>query len=469
MLLKKYTILSSKGFNMKFGFVNDENMGLLTDLYELTMAQSYFNADMNDTAVFDFFSRRAKKRSYLVSAGLEQVLYYLENISFCDEDIDYLKKSGKFSDDFLDYLKEFRFSGDLYAADEGEILFENEPFITVEAPLIEAQIVETFIINTLQISTLVATKAMRCRSVAQGTALVDFGLRRAHGTDAGMKAARASYIGGFAGTSNVLAAKTFDIPVFGTMAHSFILAHNNEAEAFSHFLKTYPDNSILLVDTFDTLKGVEQAVDAVKKSGLNSFKGIRLDSGNIETLAKQSRQILDAAGFKDAMIFVSGGLNEFKIKELLRKEAPIDGWGVGTELVVSADVPFLDCAYKLVEYGGKAKMKLSPDKVTLPSKKQIFRKYEDGIIAEDTIALRDEKVEGEPLMKRYIRKGRVVIEPPSLELIREKAQKGFESLPPQIRDIEKTVTLKPKLSFGLSDTVKKLQKEIEESLSANNG
>ncbi len=449
---------------MKFGFVNGQNMALLTDMYELTMAQSYFNAGMNDIAVFDFFARRTKNRSYLLSAGLEQVLYYLQNIRFCDEHIAYLKESGRFSDDFLSYLKKFRFSGDLYAVDEGEILFENEPFITVEAPLIEAQIVETFIINTMQLSILVATKAMRCRSVAQDTALVDFGLRRAHGTDAGMKAARCAYIGGFAGTSNVLAAKTFDIPAFGTMAHSFILAHESEEKAFSHFLKTYPENSILLVDTFDTINGVRHAVEAVKRAGLRNFRGIRLDSGDIETLAKKSRQILDSAGFEKAMIFVSGGLNEYKIKELMQKRAPIDGWGVGTELVVSADTPYLDCAYKLVEYRGRPKMKLSPEKVTLPSRKQIFRKYENGIIAEDKIALIDEKIDGSPLMKRYIHRGRIVMDPPSLEAIRKKAQESFDSLPPKVREIEKSRMPAPDLGPGLSRIMKKLQADIEKSL-----
>ncbi|BBG65642.1 nicotinate phosphoribosyltransferase [Hydrogenimonas sp.] len=445
---------------MKFGFVNDSNMALLTDLYELTMAQSYFDAGMNETAVFDFFSRRARHRSYLVSAGLEQVLYYLKKIRFTDEEIEFLASSGRFSDDFLHYLERFRFSGDVYAVDEGEILFENEPFITVEAPLIEAQLVETFIINTMQISILTATKAMRCRSVAGETTLVDFGLRRAHGTDAGMKAARSSYIGGFAGTSNVLASKTFGIPAFGTMAHSYVLAHDSELDAFTHFLKTYPDNSILLVDTFDTLNGVKNAIEAARKCGLKNFKGVRLDSGDIEELAKRSRKMLDDAGFKDAMIFVSGGLNEFKIKNLLQKGAPVDGWGVGTELVVSADTPYLDCAYKLVEYNGIPRMKFSPHKVTLPSKKQIYRKFRDGLLEEDTLALRDETVGGTPLMRQYMRNGEILIEPAPLELIRQKAQKSFDSLPPEMREIKSNRTLTPKLSPGLTSLVKRVEKSL---------
>ncbi len=449
---------------MKFGFVDKKSMSLLTDLYELTMAQSYFNAGMNHTAVFDFFVRRVKNRSYMVSAGLEQVLFYLENIKFSDEDIAYLKHTGEFSDDFLQYLKNFRFSGEVYAADEGELLFENEPFVRVEAPLIEAQIVETFIINTMQISILVATKALRCYSVARKTALVDFGLRRAHGTDAGMKAARSAYIGGFAGTSNVLAGKIFDIPIFGTMAHSFILAHDSEKEAFEHFAKTYPENSIFLVDTFDTIKGVKNAVDTVKKIGLDKFKGIRLDSGDIEVLAKESRKILDAAGFCDAMIFVSGGLNEYKIEELLDKDAPVDGWGVGTELVVSADVPYLDCAYKLVEYNDVAKMKLSTGKITLPSKKQIFRKYRNGKILKDTIGLHDEKIEGTPLLKHYMSKGKIIKEIPDLQSIKMKTVESFDTLPPDLKSLKSRAEFRPVLSHALMEVTKREKKRLEKLL-----
>ena len=449
---------------MKFGFVSDKNMSLLTDLYELTMAQSYFDAGMNEIAVFDFFVRRVDKRSYLLNAGLEQVLYYLENIEFTDNDIEWLRQSGRFSSEFLDYLKTFRFSGDLYAADEGEILFENEPFIRVEAPLIEAQIVETFIINTMQISILTATKALRCFSAAGGTSLVDFGLRRAHGTDAGMKAARSAYIGGFIGTSNLLASKIYGIPAFGTMAHSFILAHDSEEEAFGHFAKSYPENAILLVDTFDTLRGVENAVRTIKKMGLETFKGIRLDSGDIEVLAKESRKILDAAGFHEAMIFVSGGLNEYKIEALLQSGAPVDGWGVGTELVVSADLPYLDCAYKLVEYGGRPKMKLSPGKITLPSRKQVYRKYKNGVLESDILALCDEEQKGVPLLKRYMGDGRTVIEPPPLEKIRKKALESFETLPEEFKKIEKTVSFKPRLSPGLQTLTQKLKEQLQHSV-----
>ena len=441
---------------MKFGFVNQENMSLLTDLYELTMAQVYFDQGMHDYAVFDFFARKSKHRSYLVSAGLEQLLHYLESVRFTTDDIEFLKESGRFSDDFLDYLKSFRFSGDVYAVDEGEILFENEPFVRIEAPLIEAQIIETFLINTMQISILVATKALRCYSVANGTALVDFGLRRAHGTDAGMKAARSAYIGGFIGTSNVLAGKAFDLPIFGTMAHSFILAHDTEEAAFEHFAKRYPKNSILLVDTYDTIEGVKRAVNVIRNMGLETFKGVRLDSGDILSLSEATRKILDDAGFNDAMIFVSGGLNEYKIKKLLKAGAPIDGWGVGTELVVSADEPYLDCAYKLVQYGDKPKMKFSPEKVTLPSKKQVFRTYRHGKIQRDTIALCDEKLDGVPLLRQYMKNGETILPLPSIQEIRQRALHTLQQLPEDIREIETDLRLKPQISEQLVRLVKRM-------------
>lgn len=448
---------------MKFGFVNRENMILLTDLYELTMAQVYFNKGENKTAIFDFYTRPVKRRPYLVSAGLEQLLYYLENLKFTEEDIDFLYRTGKFTDEFLDYLKDFRFTGNVYAIEEGEIFFPNEPVVQIEAPLIEAQIIETFLINTMQISILVATKAMRCFSVARGTGLVDFGLRRAHGTDAGMKAARASYIGGFLGTSNVLAGKEFGIPIFGTMAHSFILAFGDEEKAFEAFAEQYPDTSTFLVDTFDTLEGVKKAIRVAKKMNLKNFRGVRLDSGDILKLSKETRKLLDEAGFKDAKIFVSGGINEYKIKELLDNGAPIDAWGVGTELVVSADVPYLDCAYKLVEYNGKPKMKLSTKKLTYPSKKQVFRVYKNGLLHKDILGLYDEEIEGKKLLKKVMENGKVCIKLPSLKEIREKAIENLDTLPKNLKDIYSEEAFLPELSDKLKEKVEKTIKEIKET------
>ncbi|WP_457627808.1 nicotinate phosphoribosyltransferase [Persephonella sp.] len=445
---------------MNFGFVTKDNMSLLTDLYELTMAQVYFKKGMNKNAIFDFYIRPAKNRSYFINAGLEQLVYYLLNIRFTEGDIQYLRSTGLFEEDFLSYLKNFRFTGNLYAVEEGEVIFPNEPVVQVEAPIIEAQIIETFVINTLQHPILVATKAMRAYSVARGTVLVDFGLRRAHGTDAGMKAARASYIGGFAGTSNVLAGKEYGIPVFGTMAHSFILAHRDEVEAFKDFTSVYPENSVLLVDTYDTVQGVYNAVKAIRELGLKHFKGIRIDSGDILTLSKKAREILDREGFKDAIIIVSGGINEYKIKQLLDAGAPVDGWGVGTELVVSADLPYLDCAYKLVEYDGRPVMKFSTKKKTLPYKKQIYRIEKDGILEKDIITVYNEEVKGGiPLLKQVIKNGELVTELPSLGQIRQKAINSFQKLPDELKSIEKTIQFLPEVSPEIVRTMEELERQ----------
>ena len=445
---------------MVFGFVNKDNMSLLTDLYELTMAQVYFKEGLDKTAVFDFYTRPVSNRSFLINAGLEQLLYYLENIRFTDNDIEYLRSTGLFEEDFLKYLKDFRFTGNIYAMDEGEVIFPNEPIVQVEAPLIEAQIIETFLINTLQHPILVATKAMRCFLAARETVLVDFGLRRAHGTDAGMKAARASFIGGFAGTSNVLAGKVYGIPIVGTMAHSFILAHRDEKKAFEAFAKQYPENTIFLVDTFNTIEGIRNAIEVVRKLGLKNFKGIRIDSGNLLELSKEARKILDENGFNDAKIIVSGGINEYKIKELLDNGAPIDGWGVGTELVVSADVPYLDCAYKLVEYDNEPVMKFSKGKVTLPFKKQVYRFYEDGKLKRDIICRYDEQLEdGKPLLKKYMENGKTIRALPSLKEIQEKAIENVKSLPEEFKDITKTVHYIPEVSGVIQETIEKLKKE----------
>ncbi|NPA52191.1 MAG: nicotinate phosphoribosyltransferase [Aquificae bacterium] len=446
---------------MKYPFVNEDNMALLTDLYELTMAQVYFKENMNKTAVFDFYTRPDKRRPYLVSAGLEQLLYYLQNIRFSSEHIDFLKSTKKFSDDFLDYLRDFRFSGNVYGVEEGQIVFPNEPIVQIEAPLIEAQIIETFLINTLQISILIATKALRCYSVAKGTDLVDFGLRRAHGTDAGMKTARNSFIGGFVGTSNVLAGKEYNIRLYGTMAHSFILAFGDEEKAFEAFAKQYPEGSVFLVDTFDTIEGIKKAIKVVKNLKLKNFKGIRLDSGDILYLSKEARKLLDEAGLTEAKIFVSGGINEYKIKELLDQNAPIDAWGVGTELAVSADVPYLDCAYKLVEYDGKPKMKLSTKKITYPAKKQVFRYYKDGVIEKDILALYDEAFEGEKLLTLFIKDGKLVKSVPSLEEIRLKTIKNLSKIPQNIKDIYSNEIFLPQISKKLENTIEQTIKALK--------
>lgn len=435
-------------------------MALLTDLYELTMAQVYFEKGINGTAVFNFFIRPTKNRNYFLFAGLHLLIDYLLNLRFSEEDIEFLKSTGKFSEDFLNYLRNFKFTGNLYSVDEGEIVFANEPLVQVEAPIIQAQIIETFLINTLQISILVATKAIRCYSVAKNAILVDFGLRRAHGTDAGMIAARSSYIGGFAGTSNVLAGKNFGIPIYGTMAHSFIMAHKSEEEAFRNFASVYPDNTIFLVDTYDTINGVKTAIKVAKEMGIR-IKGIRIDSGDIYLLSREARRILDENGFRDALIFISGGINEYKIKELMEKNAPVNGFGVGTELVTSSDLPYLDCAYKLVEYDSKPAIKLSRKKITVPYKKQVYRIFRNGRIFKDIITHYDEVVEGGvKLLKIYMENGEPVRRLPSLKEIRELAMINFEKLPETFKSITQNMTLTPEISPRLVKATEELKSKF---------
>ncbi|WP_297887584.1 nicotinate phosphoribosyltransferase [Sulfurihydrogenibium sp.] len=441
-------------------FVDYQNMSLFTDLYELTMAQVYFEKKMDKTAVFNFFIRPTNKRNYFLFTGLDLLIDYLLNFRFTEEDIDFLRSTGKFKEEFLSYLKDFRFTGNLYSVDEGEIVFANEPIVQVEAPILQAQIIETFLINTLQISILVGTKALRCFSVAPDKILVDFGMRRAHGTDAGMIAARSSYIAGFTGTSNVLAGKMFGIPIYGTMAHSFVMAHENEEKAFENFASVYPENTIFLIDTYDTIEGVKNAIKVAKRKGIR-IKGVRIDSGDLVILSREVRKILDSNGFRDAIVFASGGINEYKIKELIDKKAPIDGFGVGTELVTSADLPYLDCAYKLVEYNGKPKMKLSTKKITVPFKKQLFRIFRNGKILKDIVTHFDETVEdGVKMLKLYIKEGELVRNSPSIQDIREKTLINFKTLPDTFKSISQHMTINPEISQRLLKSTEELKKSL---------
>jgi nicotinate phosphoribosyltransferase len=436
-----------------------QEIGMLTDLYELTMANVYFNINENKTAVFNFYVRPTKKRNFFIFAGLNELIDYLLNIKFSDEDIEYLKNTKLFTDEFLDYLKNFKFSGNLYAIKEGTIFFPNEPIIQIEAPLIEAQIIETFLINTLQLPILVASKSARCFLVANGKSLVDFSLRRTHGVDAGLKVAYASYISGFNGTSNVLAGKRFNIPIVGTMAHSFILALGSEEKAFEEFAKLYPENTIFLVDTFNTLEGVKKAINVIKKLGLKHLKGIRIDSGDLVRLSQEARKLLDEAGFKDAKIIASGGLDEYEIKELLEKGAKIDGFGVGTKLGVSADLPYLDCVYKLAEYDSKPVAKFSKKKTTFPFKKQIYRKIKNNEIVEDFITKFDENAEGIPLVEKYISDGVLIKELPSIEKIRDYTLSQLELLPEELKDIYNYKEFLPRFSESIIDTINALKQK----------
>ncbi len=412
------------------------NLGLCTDLYELTMAQSYLYEGKTGKAVFSLFVRKLpERRNFLISAGLETLLKRIENFKFGDEEIKYLKSLGIFKDDFLDYLREFEFDGSIYAIPEGRIVFQNEPIVQVEASIPKAQLLETMVINTVQFETMIASKAVRSYLVAKGKKLVDFGFRRAHGLEAGILAARASFIAGFDGTSNVEAGRRFGIPVIGTMAHSYVMIFEKEEDAFRAFARLYPNNAVFLVDTYDTIEAVKKVVKLAKE-GVPAV-GIRIDSGDIVKLTKEARKILDENGLNNVRIIVSGGVDEYKIREWLEKGAPIDGFGVGTKFITSADAPYFDIAYKLVEYEGKPKYKLSPGKKTFPYKRQVYRYYKEEKMAYDETIKWDEKREGEPLVKLYVENGKLKEKLPSLEEIKEIVMEELDKLPEAFKDIER--------------------------------
>ncbi len=386
-------------------WVRHDNTALFTDLYQLTMLQAYFVEGMDDRAVFDLFVRRLRQRNYLVACGLETCLRYLDTLRFTPADLAYLDTLGLFRADFLAYLADFRFTGDVYAAPEGTPVFANEPILEVVAPIGQAQLVETFLLNQITFQTNLATKAHRVVRAAQGRAVSDFGMRRMHAADAPLKAARACYIAGVQTTSNVLAGRLYGIPVVGTMAHSYIEAHDTEADALRAFTALYP-HTTLLVDTYDTLEGVRKVI-ALAKEHRDVFQpgAIRLDSGDLAELAKQARRLLDDARLHHVKIFASSSLDEHAITDLLDREAPIDGFGVGTRMGTVADSPYLDTVYKLVEYAGKGRMKLALDKSTVPSRKQVFRVMEAGKATRDVLALHDETLDGQPLLQCVMRGG----------------------------------------------------------------
>ncbi len=355
---------------------NEGNMSLFTDLYELTMCASYFDNKRFEPATFDLFIRRLPPgRSYFLFAGLEQTLLFLEKMKFSENHLAYLKSQG-FKESFLEYLRNFKFTGNVWADPEGTVVFPNEPLIRVTAPIIEAQVIETFLLNTVNLQTMIASKASRVVQSANGKPVVEFGLRREHGIDAGMKVARSSYIAGCAGTSNVLAGMVFGIPIFGTMAHSFVMSFDKEIDSFRAFARTFPEKSTLLIDTYDELAGAEKAIIVAKELEKKGFKlgGLRLDSGDLAESSKKVRALLDENGLDYVTIFASGDLDEYSISELLNNKAKIDGFGVGTKMGTSADYPYTDVIYKLSETmhgetGFLPIMKLSKNKITLPGTK----------------------------------------------------------------------------------------------------
>jgi nicotinate phosphoribosyltransferase len=413
--------------------------GLLVDLYELTMAQSYLAEGMHERpATFSLFARRLPPGwGYLVAAGLDDALSYLETLAFSDDDLAYLEETGIFSAAFLDHLRGFRFRGDVRAMAEGTVFFAVEPLLEVRGPLLEAQLVETVVLNELHFQSLVAGKAARSVDAAHGRTLVDFGLRRTHRAGAGMRAARSSYLAGFDATSNVLAAREYGIPASGTMAHSYVEAFDHELDAFRAFVREFPDRSVLLVDTYDTVEGVRRAAAVGQELARRGHRlqAVRLDSGDLGDLARGARAILDDAGLTTTTVFASGGLDEREIAALLAAGAPIDGFGVGTRMGTSADAPALDMAYKLVELDGRPTLKLSAAKATLPGPKQVWRASEEGRFVRDEIGEAGEDLPGDTLLEPVMEGGRRIAGA-SLEAARQRCFEQRQLLPERHRRLD---------------------------------
>jgi nicotinate phosphoribosyltransferase len=407
---------------------------LLIDLYELTMAQAYFEERLNDSAVFSLFVRRLpSRRNFLLACGLDDVLAFLESLHFDADVLDYLR-SLNFSAPFLEYLRQLRFTGDVYALAEGTPVFPNEPILEVVAPLVEAQLVESFVMNQVYLQTVLASKAARIVEAARGREVVDFALRRMQGTDAALKGARAFSIAGVDATSNIAAGQAYGLRVSGTMAHSYIQAHDDELSAFRAFARRYP-GTVLLVDTYDTLDGIRHVIQLAQDSGpAFDIHAVRLDSGDLLALSVAARRLLDEAGLRSVRIFASGGLDEDSISALVGAGAPIDGFGVGTDMGVSADAPSLDIAYKLVEYAGRPTIKLSTGKLLLPGRKQLFRVERDGVADHDWLTRHDEAPRGRPLLHRVMSRGVRERRVP-LEEVRRHAADELRRLPAPIRAI----------------------------------
>jgi nicotinate phosphoribosyltransferase len=413
---------------------------LTTDLYELNMVQAYLDRGEDKEAVFEFFVRKPPaRRGFLLAAGLEDALDYLETLRFSTAELDWLKRSGRFRDNLLDYLAAFRFTGDVHAISEGTVFFGYEPLLRVTAPLPMAQLVESRLINILHYQTLVASKAARMVLAAEGKALSDFGLRTAHGAEAGLYSARASYIAGFAGAANVLAGVNYGVPVVGTMAHSFVQTHVSEIQAFEDFARARPQGVILLIDTYDTEAGARKVVELapkLKKDGI-AIRGVRIDSGDLIAMSRKVRRILDDGGCKDVIILVSGGVNEDTLQTMAKEKAPIDGCGIGVSLDVSTDVPALDCAYKLQEYAGIPRRKRSEGKATWPGRKQVWRSYDtQGRMTGDILSVEGDTQKGETIIRQVMRGGKRAVAAPTMEQIREQAARDLARLPEPLRKLE---------------------------------
>lgn len=440
-----------------------DRSALLTDLYQLTMLQAYFDRGMHAPAVFELFVRKLPaQRNFLIAAGLEQAVQYLTSLSFTAQDIADLAATELFGAGFLDWLGQLRFTGDVDALPEGTLFFPDEPLLRVTAPLPEAQLVESRLVNILHFQTLIAAKAARCVLAAPGKTLVDFGMRRAHGSEAAAFAARASYLAGFAGTATVIARPAFGVPLFGTMAHSFVQAHDTEIEAFEHFARSHRGALVLLIDTYDTLTGARRVVELARRVPDKRIDAVRLDSGDLGGLAREVRQIFDAAGCGEIRIFASGGLDEHSIAALAASGAPIDGYGVGTSLDVSEDHPALDCVYKLQEYAGRARRKRSTGKATWPGRKQVYRRYDaDGRLDHDVLALEGEPVDGEPLLEPAIRAGKPLAAPPDAGAIRERVRRELVKLPPPLAALDRRAGYRVEISSGVAALAQRVDEAFD--------
>ena len=446
----------------------DQGLGLFADLYELTMAQAFYEHRMFALATYSLFVRNLPQdRGYLVSAGLEDVLDFLAHFRFDGESLSYLDSTGIFSREFLGYLEDLRFTGEVRAIPEGRFFFAHEPVLEVTAPIIEAQIVETFVINQVNLQTMLATKAARCAWAAEGRSLSDFSARRTQGTDAAMKMARCAYIAGFESTSNVAAARRYGIPPAGTMAHSFITTFPTETDAFRAYAESFPDRCVLLLDTFDTIQGAKNAVRVAKEleSRGHRLRAVRLDSGNYADLGRKVRAILDEAGLQYVSILASGGLDEFAVQQLVDNGAPIDIFGIGTKVGVAADAPWSDMAYKLVCYDGRPVMKLSADKVSHPGAKQVFRiENPEGMLHHDVIGLQDEEVPGaEPLLEHVMSGGRATGAVASLDDMRGQLRRDLERLDDGSRKLTAPAAYPVEFSRMLTTLSAQVRHELEGS------
>jgi nicotinate phosphoribosyltransferase len=442
--------------------MNPATSVLLTDLYQLTMLQGYHDCGMEDVAVFEFFVRKLRPgRGFLMAAGLEQVLEFLQGLHFSPEEMEWLASTGRFSKDFLAQLETLRFTGDVHAMPEGTIFFPNEPILRVTAPIAQAQLVETRLINLLHFQSLIASKAARAVLMAPDKLLVDFGMRRAHGAEAGLLAARASYIAGFTGTATVLAGMQFGIPLFGTMAHSFVQAHDDETLAFRHFAHAQPDNVVLLIDTYDTEAAARKVValaPELTSAGIR-INGVRIDSGNLADHARQVRQILDAGGLQHVTIFASGDLDEYVLRDMLGSGAPVDGFGIGTRMDTSSDMPYLDCAYKLEEYAGNARRKRSEGKQTWPGRKQVYRSYDaDGRIASDVVTIEGDAQQGEPLIIPMMRGGQRLATAATLADIRSHAAVNLARLPEALRELQEPYDYRVEIASALRELAEQVDR-----------